>query len=79
MTTDTQPETKTETTLTARQAEVLAFIKANSGLFGPSVRQIAAQFGFRSPNGVICHLDALEKKGFITRRPKVARGIEVVR
>lgn len=65
--------------LTERQAEVLEFIKANSAYFGPSVRQIAQQFGFKSPNGVICHLEALERKGFITRRPKVARGIEVVR
>lgn len=65
--------------LTERQAEVLEFIKANSAYFGPSVRQIAQHFGFASPNGVICHLDALERKGFITRRPKVARGIEVLR
>lgn len=73
MTTDTIPQ------LTAKQAQVLDFIKANSGMFGPSVRQIAMEFGIKSPNGVACHLRALERKGFITRRPKVARGIEVVR
>jgi SOS-response transcriptional repressor LexA len=31
----------------------------------------------KSPNGVVVHLDALEKKGWITRRPNASRGIEV--
>lgn len=79
MTTDTQQETKTEATLTARQAEVLDFIKANSGLYGPAVREIAAAFGIKSPNGVACHLKALERKGYLRRLPGIARGIEVVR
>lgn len=65
--------------LTERQAEVLEFIKANSGMFGPAVREIARGLGIKNPNGVICHLAALERKGFITRRPGVARGIEVLR
>jgi repressor LexA len=42
------------------------------------VREIAAEFGIRSPNGVVAHLRALEKKGFIKRRPGITRGIEVV-
>jgi repressor LexA len=70
--------TQTPRPLTARQAEVLEFIRANSGMYGPAVREIAAKFGIRSPNGVVAHLRALEKKGFIKRRPKVTRGIEVV-
>lgn len=68
----------TQPTLTARQAEVLQFIRENSGLYGPAIREIAQQFAFRSPNGVICHLDALERKGYIRRRRGIARGIEVV-
>jgi repressor LexA len=70
--------TQTPRPLTARQAEVLEFIKANSGMYGPAVREIAIAFGIRSPNGVVAHLRALEKKGYIRRRPKVTRGIEVV-
>lgn len=73
MTTDTIPK------LTAKQAQVLDFIKANSGLYGPAVREIAAAFGIKSPNGVVCHLKALERKGFVRRTPGIARGIEVVR
>ena len=65
--------------LTARQAEVLEFIRANSGMYGPTIRQIAAAIGINNVTGVVGHLRALEKKGYIRRRPNVARGIEVIR
>lgn len=65
--------------LTARQSEVLEFIRANSGMFGPTIRQIAAAIGVNNVTGVVGHLRALEKKGYIRRRPNVARGIEVIR
>lgn len=65
--------------LTARQAEALAFIRANAGLYGPSVREIAKHMGINNVTGVVGHLAALERKGFIRRRPNVARGIEVIR
>lgn len=64
--------------LTVRQAEVLEFIRANSAYYGPSVRQIAQAFGIKSPNGVVCHLQALERKGRIKRHRKQVRGIEVI-
>jgi repressor LexA len=73
MTTDADPKP-----LTPRQAEVLEFIRANMAYYSPTVRQIAQQFNIRSPNGVVCHLKALEKKGLITIRRNVARGIEVI-
>ena len=71
--------TTDEYPLTARQAEVLEFIRANSGMYGPTIRQIAAAIGVNNVTGVVGHLRALEKKGFIRRRPNVARGIEVIR
>ena len=71
--------TTDEYQLTARQAEVLEFIKANSGMFGPTIRQIAAAIGVNNVTGVVGHLRALEKKGYIRRTPNVARGIEVIR
>ena len=71
--------TDPDDTLTSRQAQVLDFISANSHLYGPTVREIATAMGISSPNGVLCHLAALERKGKIVRRPKVSRGIEVVR
>jgi len=64
--------------ITAKQAEVLEWIRANSRLYSPTVREIAAAFSIRSPNGVVCHLKALERKGLIRRTPKSSRGIEVL-
>lgn len=72
MSTTTEP-----ITLTDRQQEVLDFIKANMGLYGPTCREIAAAIGAKSPHAATVHLDALEKKGFIRRSGKT-RGIEVV-
>jgi repressor LexA len=64
--------------LTAKQAQVLDFIRQHSAFYGPAIREIAAGLQIRSPNGVVCHLDALERKGYISRKRGVARGIEVV-
>lgn len=72
-TTDPQP-----VKLPPRQAEVLAFIRANAHVYGPTVREIAAAMGIKSPNGVFGHLKALEKKGHIKRRPGIARGLVAV-
>jgi len=63
--------------LTPRQAEAVAFIRANSQLYGPTIREIAAAMGISSVNGVQGHLAALEKKGVVRRTPGVARGIEL--
>jgi repressor LexA len=71
MTTSTQP------TLTPRQQEVLDFIRERTRSYGPTIREIMAQFGFTSPNGAVCHLVALERKGLIRRHANQIRGIEV--
>ena len=65
--------------LTSRQREVYELIRdmiINRG-YGPTVREIGEHFGIRSPNGVMCHLKALEKKGFIYRSPNKSRAIEL--
>ncbi len=65
--------------LTERQREVYEFIRdkiRNRG-YGPTVREIGAQFDISSPNGVMCHLKALEKKGLITREPNMSRAIQL--
>ncbi|MGH7135650.1 MAG: LexA family protein, partial [Pirellulales bacterium] len=46
--------------LTTRQKEVYEFIRElirNRG-YGPTVREIGANFDISSPNGVMCHLKA---------------------
>jgi repressor LexA len=63
--------------LTNRQREVYEFIreKIRHRGYGPTVREIGTQFKISSPNGVMCHLKALEKKGLITREPNMSRAI----
>ena len=65
--------------MTKRQRLVYEFIKGkirNRG-YGPTVREIGENFGISSPNGVMCHLKALEKKGLITREPNMSRAIQL--
>ncbi len=66
-------------TLTKRQRAVYDFIRdkiRNRG-YGPTVREIGDNFDISSPNGVMCHLKALEKKGLITREPNMSRAIQL--
>ena len=65
--------------LTQRQLEVYKFLREkirNRG-YGPTVREIGEHFDIRSPNGVVCHLKALERKGLITREPNMSRAIQL--
>jgi repressor LexA len=67
-------------TLTDRQRAVYEFIRdkiRNRG-YGPTVREIGDQFGISSPNGVMCHLKALEKKLLISREPNMSRAIQLL-
>lgn len=63
--------------LTTRQREVYDYIRERirSRGYGPTVREVMSHFGISSPNGVVCHLKALEKKGLILREPKMSRAI----
>lgn len=66
--------------LTERQQAIYEFIRqliVERG-FGPTVREIAEQFGISSPNGAAGHLRALERKGLIVRHAKQSRAIELV-
>src|SRR5712692_10204165 len=66
--------------LTERQREIYDFIrdKIESRGYGPTVREIGLAFEIRSPNGVMCHLKALETKGLIIREGFSARAIMLV-
>ena len=72
--------------LTARQREIYDFICGHieSNGYPPTVRDIGLHFKIESPNGVMCHLKALQKKGYIHRVEKrdnqqkaQARGITI--
>ena len=63
--------------VTKRQRAVYEFIRKliRGRGYGPTVREIGKNFGISSPNGVVCHLRALEKKGLITRQANQSRAI----
>lgn len=65
--------------LTARQQQVYDFIhdRISSRGYGPTVREIGEFIGIKSPNGVMCHLRALERKGMINRLANKSRAIEL--
>lgn len=72
--------------LTAKQEAILNYIRKHiqEKGFPPAIRDICEAFGISSPNGVMCHLKALQKKGHINRVEKrdnrqraQARGITI--
>lgn len=65
--------------LTGQQQIVYDFIrdKIVSRGYGPTVREIGEHMNIKSPNGVMCHLRALERKGMITRTANKSRAIEL--
>ena len=74
MTSSTPPQ------LTKRQREVYELLKSvfREQGFGPTIREIGDHLGIPNPNGVVCHLKALEKKGLITRGNRLSRSIRLV-
>lgn len=72
--------------LTDKQQKIYNFIRKHIETkgFPPAIRDICDEFGISSPNGVMCHLKALQKKGYINRVEKrdnqqraQARGITI--
>src|SRR6188768_2409204 len=64
--------------LTSRQREVYDFLVDfwQTRGYPPSIREVAANFGFRSTRAVVDHLGALERKGWIVRTRERSRAIE---
>ena len=66
--------------LTREQSKILDFIIRQQGESGiiPTIREIAAHFGYCSTNNVRQHLRLIERKGYIRRVTGRARSIEVL-
>ena len=66
--------------LTDRQQQTLVIINSFIAEYGypPSLRQIGEKLGISGTLGVMKHLVALEKKGYIRRQGKSSRGIVLV-
>ena len=65
--------------LTARQAQILAFIQDHTHAEGlpPTLQQIADAFGFRQACAAHKHVRRLEQAGHLLVRPNQARGIRL--
>ena len=67
------------TELTKRQRQVLDYIQSVQQTAGatPTLREIAAHFGFASSRASADHLVALKRKGYITSDPNKARSVRI--
>jgi len=65
--------------LTKRQKLLLEFIidYYNKKGYPPTLREMADFMGIKSLNGIISHLNALEKKGYIEKKNKLSRSISI--
>ncbi len=66
--------------LTAKQQEILEFIKAETLRrgFPPAVREICEAVHLKSTSSVHAHLESLERAGYIRRDPTKPRAIEIL-
>ena len=65
--------------LTQRQNEVFEYIRTHIRVHGrpPTLKEIGVATGIASASGVGKHLAALERKGYLERRAKTARGLRL--
>ena len=65
--------------LTKTQQKILEFLaESKTKGFMPTLAEIAKKFGYNNRSTVQQHLQAIEKKGYIKRNSKLARGIELL-
>lgn len=67
--------------LTEKQLEVLQLIYNYSKEYSypPTIQELAMDMGVKSKNAIVKHLDALQKKGYISKDSSTARGIRIIR
>ncbi len=66
---------------TARQKQILSYIVAHirQHQMAPTYREIQEHFDIASPNGVVCHVQALVRKGLLAIKGNgLSRSITVV-
>jgi len=66
--------------LTSRQQEIYDYLARHLDErgFPPTLREICGEFGMKSTRAASDHLQALERKGFISRARDRSRGIELM-
>ena len=66
--------------MTALQRRVYDFIREQleTQHCSPTMGEIATHFGWKSDNAAWTHIDALLRKGLITKIPHTARGLRLI-
>ncbi len=66
--------------LTDLQRRVFDFVRGNlvAGRSAPTLREVAAEFGWRSKRAAGCHIEALIRKGWLASEPGKARSLRLV-
>ncbi len=66
--------------ITARQFEVLVAVEqyVDARGYPPTVRELCEALDVSSTNGMVTHLEALERKGYLAREAGTARGMRVL-
>jgi repressor LexA len=64
-----------------RQQELLQFVSEfiTTNGYGPSYREIMSGLGYKSVSTVAIHIEGLITKGYLARRDKSARSLEIVK
>ena len=67
--------------LTSKQRSIFEYLRRHIRDRGypPTIREIRDAFGLKSNRGIIDHLKALERKGYIKRAPGSSRAIEIMK
>jgi repressor LexA len=60
--------------MNGREAKVLEAIRQSKPL-PPTIRELCSATGITTTSVVVYYLEGLERKGYIERVPKIARGI----
>ena len=65
--------------LTDKQARVLDYLREqwDQSSTCPTIREMASALGFKNINGVVGHLEILQREGYITRTPGKSRSIRL--
>lgn len=66
---------------TNTQSKVFAFVEQSSAEIGhpPTMKEVAQHFGWSSTSTAQQHLEALEKKGWLTHTPKSPRSLRITK
>lgn len=65
--------------LTPTQDKLLRYLEEREGRVSPTYQEMADAIGLKARSGIHRLIDGLEERGYVTRLPKRARTVQVVK